>query len=85
MSVNFCGEDKLTCLAIVAQRKEYRFAQAIGFCINKQTNSIFAREREDKKRQEEEAVKQLNETKAINRDLEERLFQIFFFRVLLYC
>jgi hypothetical protein len=74
MSINFYGEDKLTCLAIAAQRKEYRFAKAIGFCIIEQTSSRLVREREDNKRRENELFEQLKKANAINRNLEERLF-----------
>jgi hypothetical protein len=66
----FVAEDKFTCLGIAAQKREYRFAQAIGYAIKAQMDRFFGGEQEVMKSFLEDA--KVKDEKI--RDLEERLF-----------
>ena len=66
----FTGEDEFTCIGIAAQRREYRFAQAIGYGIKAQMDRFFGGEQKLMKGFLDDI--KVKDDKI--RDLEERLF-----------
>jgi hypothetical protein len=69
--MGFTGEDKMTCIGIAAQRREYRFAQTIGYAIKTQMDRLFGGEQEVMR----SFLDDIKFKDKQIRDLQERLFK----------
>ncbi|CBY37341.1 unnamed protein product [Oikopleura dioica] len=70
LAMNFTDQENMTCIGIAAQRREYRFAQAVGIAIKEQDDRHYGPEQEIVK----EFIRMMNDKDAKIRGLQDRLF-----------